>query len=126
MVSSLQFGLMLHSSNKSTGLYRLPSPRMERKKSLRGLSLLKGVSKYKIPITLHFSTALNKGGYNGSVEKRWGYFRLKINSFTLRHGKRLFEHVGQYSTAYTDIGLLLHSRDIPDFNVTIRNLPCFM
>lgn len=37
---------------------------MERKKSLRGLSLLKGVSKYKIPIALHFSTALNKGGYN--------------------------------------------------------------
>ena len=52
----------------------------------------------------------------GSVEKRWGFFRLKINSFTLRYGKRLFEHVDQYSTAYTDIGLLLHSRDIPDFN----------
>ena len=52
----------------------------------------------------------------GSVEKRWGFSRLKINSFTLRHGKRLFEHVGQYSTTYTDIGLLLHSWDIPDFN----------
>ena len=55
-------------------------------------------------------------GIPGSVEKRWGFFRLKIKSFTLQYGKRLFEHVGQYSTAYTDIGLLLHSWDIPDFN----------
>ena len=35
-------------------------------------------------------------GQLGSVEKRWGFSRLKINSFTLRYGKRLFEHVGQY------------------------------